>query len=86
MSERRYGAVSRAYHDQVVEKKDSEIATLKAQRDELLELLKWSDEKLGPEINPSNYDHQDVCELNANMVEVTLAIRAAIAKIEGAKE
>lgn len=57
-------------------------ATLKAQRDELLELLKWSDEKLGPEINPSNYDHQDVCELNANMVEVCLAIRAAIANAE----
>ena len=59
-----------------------QIATLKAQRDELLELLKWSDDKLGPEINPSNYDHQDVCELNANMVEVSLAIRAAIANAE----
>lgn len=65
--------------------RDVKISALKAQRDELLELLKWADAKLGPEINPSNYDHQDVCELNANMVEVTLAIRAAIANAENAK-
>lgn len=62
--------------------RESELSALRAQCDELLELLKWADEKLGPEINPSNYDHQDVCELNANMVEVTLAIRAAIANAE----
>jgi len=31
-----------------------------------------------PELNPSNYDHEQVCELNAKMVEAYLAFRAAL--------
>lgn len=32
-----------------------------------------------PELNPSNYDHEQVCELNAKMVEACLFARAALA-------
>ena len=31
-----------------------------------------------PELNPSNYDHDQVCELNSKMVEACLAFRAAL--------
>lgn len=40
MSEHKSGAVSRAYHEAVIEKKDKLISTLQAQRDELLEAAK----------------------------------------------
>ena len=35
------------------------------------------------ELNPSNYDHEQVCELNAAMVQVTLLLRAALRPEEG---
>lgn len=33
-----------------------------------------------PELNPSNYDHDQVCELNAAMVEACLFSRAALSQ------
>jgi len=30
------------------------------------------------ELNPSNYDHDDVCKLNAASVEVILALKADV--------
>lgn len=38
-----------------------------------VEFLEWVYHSLG-EINPSNYSHDDVCELNNKSVEVILAI------------
>jgi len=38
-----------------------------------VEFLEWAYQTLG-EINPSNYNHDDVCELNDKSVEVILAI------------
>ena len=38
-----------------------------------VEFLEWAYQTLG-EINPSNYDHSDVCELNSKSVEVIQAI------------
>jgi hypothetical protein len=35
------------------------------------------------EINPSNYDHEDVCELNSNAVQAALIARAALAQVRG---
>jgi len=43
----------------------------------LRETLEWAEQNL-QEINPSNYDHKDVCFLNATSVEVALGIKAAL--------
>ena len=71
MSERRCGAVSRAYHEQIVEKKDAEIATLKAQRDELLWLA-----KIVASEHPYGQRQRIILD----------QLRADIAKAEGAKD
>lgn len=45
--------------------------------DREVEFLEWVYETLG-EINPSNYGHDDVCELNDKSVEVILAIKVRL--------
>jgi hypothetical protein len=47
---------------------------------ELVEALRWAHDRLH-EINENNYDHADVCELNAASVEVILGLRTALSKI-----
>lgn len=42
-----------------------------------VEFLEWAYHSL-TEINPSNYDHADVCELNSKSVEVILAIASRL--------
>lgn len=41
------------------------------------DFLLWAIDRL-TEINPSNYDHDDVCEMNAASVEVSLAMQARL--------
>lgn len=53
---------------------------------DLMETLRFIDGLEVMEINPSNYDHEIVCELNSNAVQAALAARAAIAKATGAGE
>jgi hypothetical protein len=50
--------------------------TTESERDFLL----WAIDCL-MEINPSNYDHDDVCEMNSASVEVILAMQARLASI-----
>lgn len=50
---------------------------------EMLEALKAIDALEVMEINLSNYDHEIVCELNANAVQAALIARAAIASALG---
>lgn len=64
-----------------------QIASLKrtlSERDrdlrECVELLERLEEPT--ELNPSNYNHEQVCELNAKMVELCLAKRALLARIK----
>lgn len=49
----------------------------------MLEALKAIDALAVMEINPSNYDHEIVCELNSNAVQAALIARAAIAQATG---
>ena len=44
----------------------------------LVEALRFIDEKVSWEIAPNNYDHQDVCDLNSDWIEVGNAAEAAI--------
>lgn len=61
-----------------------ELATLRASEAAALDrvkvltdLMQWSYDTLG-EINPSNYDHDDVCSLNNKSIEVILALHRAL--------
>lgn len=38
-----------------------------------------------PEINPSNYDHEQVCKLNSNAIQAFLLLKQALAKPDEAK-
>lgn len=49
------------------------IAAMKASEarvKELKEALRTIDHTVSWELNPSNYDHQDVCDLNASWIDV----------------
>ena len=64
-----------AYYGQAkreVAEAEAEVARLRGE-------IEWAMDTL-QEINPSNYDHDQVCSLNAASVEVFLGLRAALAK------
>lgn len=63
-------------HISVLEKLHARIATL-------TELVEWASDTL-IEINPSNYGHDDVCNLNDKSVEVILALSATLTTDKGA--
>lgn len=68
--------------NQSADELDARAATIEALEKRLAELeglLSFTYDTL-QEINPSNYDHDDVCSLNAASVEVILAIAPAIRK------
>lgn len=58
-----------------------EIGRLKASMTGLLDLHETVLDLLenAPELNPSNYDHEDVCHLNSSMIEAFLTMRDAFA-------
>ena len=47
-----------------------------------MEALRWAYDTL-KEINPSNYTHDDVCNLNDASVEAIIGIRDTLAELEG---
>ncbi|MGX4971847.1 hypothetical protein [Enterobacter kobei] len=52
---------------------------------ELRELLQWAHDTL-LEINPNNYTHDDVCEINSASVEVILGIAPVLGETHGKSE
>lgn len=52
---------------------------------ELRDLLKWAHDTL-IEINPNNYTHDDVCEINNASVEVILGIAPVLGETHGKSE
>lgn len=56
-----------------------ELANINTELAEVREAATWAVDTLH-EINVSNYDHDDVCRLNAASVEVALGLAAALAK------
>ena len=57
-------------------------APIEAGLREALELIRWAHDKLY-EINPSNYDHDEVCRLNDASVEVILALAPLLGETHG---
>lgn len=49
---------------------------------ELVEAVQWAFDTL-IELNPSNYDHDNVCEVNAAAVEVMLGLKPILASHKG---
>lgn len=73
-------AVYDAKGDLVCTASSDDIARLIAAAPDLLEALEWIAAKINWEINPSNYTHQEVCDMNADWCEIGNAVDAAIAK------
>ena len=48
----------------------AQIASLTAERDRAVAMLAAIDELITFEINPSNYDHDQVCEMNSLMMQI----------------
>jgi len=61
---------------------EAQIAALTARVEGLTGALRWAHDTLW-EINPSNYDHDDVCKLNDASVEVILGIAPLIGETHG---
>lgn len=59
-----------------------QIATLTARNRELEEALREAHQSLSnaPEINPSNYDHEAVCELNRETCYAHSVLEAALSR------
>lgn len=58
------------------------IETLRAENAKLMALIRWAHETLY-EINPSNYDHGEVCKLNDASVEVILGLAPTLGETHG---
>jgi len=54
------------------------LPTLQAEVERLREALEAASEAVTMELNPSNYDHDDVCLLNQQCIEAMLTIEAAL--------
>jgi hypothetical protein len=65
----------------VLEDAQATIARLTAERRELVEALRFISDLEG-EINPSNYDHDDACNLNRAFCEAITTAADALAKVQ----
>lgn len=68
-------------HQRVV-KAEAALAEAKRENEALRELIRWAHNTL-IEINPSNYDHDEVCRLNDASVEVILGIAPTLGETHG---
>jgi len=58
------------------------IEELEAKLEKVVKAVKEIDDKVRWEINLSNYDHQQVCDLNADWCEVGNIARTTLAELE----
>jgi hypothetical protein len=67
--------LAQAHLQKKVAAKDAEIAKLR-------DLIRWAHDSLY-EINPSNYDHDEVCKINDASVEVILGLAPTLGESHG---
>jgi len=53
-----------------IDRLKARIAELEAKLSAAMEALRLIDETISWEINPSNYDHQEVCDMNTDWCKV----------------
>lgn len=56
----------------------AELDEAKVEVERLRNAMQWALDTVTIEINPSNYDHDDVCRLNAEMIEAVLGLQTAL--------
>jgi len=54
-----------------------------AKLEKAVEALEFVDGKISWEINPSNYDHDDVCNMNSDWCEIGNHVEATLAELKG---
>lgn len=64
------------------EKAEAELAAAQQREAGLLGLIRWAHETLW-ELNPDNYDHDEVCKVNDAAVEVILGLAPVIGETHG---
>ncbi|NLS19853.1 hypothetical protein HGP16_25270 [Rhizobium sp. P40RR-XXII] len=74
--------VRKAWGDNISIDAMAEIEALRVENGELRKLVRWAHDTLY-EINPSNYDHDEVCKLNDASVEVILGLAPALGETHG---
>ena len=67
-------ATSGAFWARRAENAETALSAKEQECERLRKLIVWAYDTLG-EINPSNYDHEDVCRLNDQSVEVILGLK-----------
>lgn len=65
-----------------IEAHGADAAPARPEQRDLLELIRWAHDTLY-EINPSNYDHDEVCKLNDASVEVILGLAPVLGEAHG---
>jgi len=55
-----------------------EIEELKVEVDKLLNVMQWAVDNVTIELNPSNYDHDDACQLNSEVCEALIYLQKII--------
>ena len=61
------------------------IEELEAKLAKAVEALEFVDGKVSWEINPSNYDHDDVCNMNSDWCEIGNHAEITLAELKGEK-
>lgn len=61
---------------------EAQLAEARKALDGMRDLIRWAHDTLY-EINPSNYDHDEVCKLNSASVEVILALAPPLGETHG---
>ena len=61
---------------------EARLAAVEAERDRMRDLIRWAHDTLW-ELNPSNYDHDEVCKVNDAAVEVILGLAPVIGETHG---
>jgi hypothetical protein len=56
---------------------------LQAKLDEAMQFVGFVSDKISYELNPSNYNHQEVCDMNSDWCEIGNAADATLAKLKG---
>ena len=57
-----------------------------AKLEKAVEALEFVDGKISWEINPSNYDHDDVCNMNSDWCEIGNHVEATLAELKGDRQ
>jgi len=62
------------------------IEELKAKLAKAVDALEFVEGKISWEINPSNYDHDEICHMNTDWCEIGSHVEATLAELKGEKD